>query len=215
MPPATRAPRLPDRDAPARGADVTRDKLLQATHELLFEHTGSEPSVSEICTRAGVNVAMVSYCFGGKDRLLVALVERTTASVIAELQRLAALDLSPEDKLRRHIAGIVRNYVRYPYVNQLGERLQRRQDAAAAALTERFALPTLGFYRDLVAEGDRQGAFRATDPTLLFFSVIGMCEFVFTARSWLEGAFSQPVDDAFIERFVAHTADVVLHGIAA
>jgi AcrR family transcriptional regulator len=198
MPPAVRSPQ-------------TREKLLQATHELLDERAGAEPSVAQICERAGVQVAMVSYCFGGKAGLLEALVERTCAGVIEELDRLAAMDLPPDEKLRLHVAAMVRNFVKYPYVHQLSERLVAGEHTAER-MASLFAKPTLAFYRDLLATG----AFRpGLDPTLLFFSVVGACEFLFAARSWLAEGAGETLDEALVERFTTHTIELVLHGIAA
>lgn len=208
-----RAPALPGLAEEPTGADATREKLLQAAHELLFERAGAEPSVSQISQRAGVQVAMVSYCFGGKTGLLEALIERTSGGVVSELERLAAVDLPPVEKLRRHVAAIIRNFVRFPYANQLSERLGAG-DRHAARMAAVFARPTLAFYRDLLGEGVRRGEFREVDPTLLFFSVIGMCEFLFAARSWLGDA-GESLDDELIERFTDHTIELVLHGIAA
>jgi AcrR family transcriptional regulator len=202
---------LPVRPEPAYGADITRDRLLQATHELLFERAGAEPSVSDICARAGVNVSMVSYCFGGKRALLQALVERTTGAVVAELDALAALDLPAEEKLRRHLAGVVRNYLRYPYVNQLGERLGHAAGPAAERTTAVLAAPMIGFYTGLLTDP----AFRRVDPVFLFCSITGMCEFLFAARRSVEDTLGAPVDDDAVDRFVEHTVDLVLHGITS
>src|SRR5450631_678403 len=70
---------LPPHDDIPRRADATREKLLAATHELLRERVGGPVSVNEICARAGANVAMVKYCFGGKDAMIAALIERIVA----------------------------------------------------------------------------------------------------------------------------------------
>ena len=53
---------------PRGNADVTRSKLLDATDALLTERPGRTPTVAELCARADVNVAMVKYCFGSKER---------------------------------------------------------------------------------------------------------------------------------------------------
>jgi AcrR family transcriptional regulator len=214
VPRTRRATRLPQPAEELRGADVTREKLLQATHELLIERAGAEPSVSQICERAGVQLAMVSYCFGGKAGLFDALIERTTTGVISELERLAETELSAEEKLRRHVAAVIHNYVRYPYANQLSERLAAG-GRAAERMAELIGRPMLGFYRELLADGVADGRFREVDPTMLFFSVVGMCEFVFAARSWLEGPAGETLDDALVERFTDHTVELLLRGIAA
>ncbi len=210
------APPLPSLGTDPTGADATRERLLVATHELFYSRRSTVASVAEICGRAEANVAMVKYCFGSKDALLDALIERITASFQDELERLDGLGLGPEETLRRHVAGIVGNYVRYPYVNRLlNERLMAADADAAARLSEVFARPTREWHRRLLARGVEQGAFRdGVDPTFFFFSIMGLCEFMFLATPWLQHAFGEALDDTLVERFVQHTADLVLTGLA-
>ena len=171
-------------------------------------------SVNDICARAGANVAMVKYCFGGKDAMLAALVERITGGFALEL---AALDLRPSsarDKLRRHVAEIVRNYVRYPYLNRLiSTQLAVDSAAGAASLARTFALPARDWYGRLLEEGHAAGEFRAVDPTLFFFTVIGIAEFFFTAQPLLRSFGIRKVDAALVDRFIAHVCDIVLTGV--
>jgi AcrR family transcriptional regulator len=170
--------------------------------------------VSQICQRAGLQVGMVSYCFGGKTQLLDALVERGIAEGAAELERLAAADLLPTQKLRTHVAGVIRMFWRFPYGSQLAERL-RRGDGSAQHMSQVFAVPALAFYRQLLADGQERGEFRDVDPTFLLFTIIGACEFLFTARSWLEDAAGDAIDEELVARFTEHTIAVIERGIAA
>ena len=207
-------PPLPKLSDAPRGADVTAERLLQAAHEILYERGGAPFSVSEVCGRAGANVAMVKYCFGNKEGLLVALAMRVTASFRGDFERLGETGLAWRDKLERHIAGIVRNYLRYPYINRLlADQLSRADEPGSRALSASFAAPMGDFHRELLAEGVRAGQVREVDPTLFFFSVVGMCEFIFSARGWLVHGFGQELDDDFVERYVAHVVELVLVGI--
>lgn len=206
--------KLPPPDGPAQGADVTREKLLQAAHELLYERMGGNASVSEICTRAKVNVAMVKYCFGSKDGLLDALVERVSAQFPREIERLAQTSLSPSEKLRRHVGEIVRNYFRYPYFNRvMNQRLLEGDPDAVQRMSRSFSIPTREWYRELLAEGREREGWREIDPTLFLFSVVGICEFIFAGRPWLEQTFDQPMDAALVERFVEHVSAIVVAGV--
>jgi TetR/AcrR family transcriptional regulator len=200
---------------PVRSAEVTRDKLLNAAHELFVERADHAATVSEICTRADVNVAMVKYCFGSKDGLLDALLERVLAGLSAEVARLAEADLTPEEKLRRHVGEIVRNYVRYPYVNRLmNGRLMHAKRGAVDRISRSFALPARAWYAELLADGRREHGWRELDPTLFFFSVVGMCEFLFAARPLLERSFREQLDAGLVERFADHVGDLVMVGVA-
>jgi TetR/AcrR family transcriptional regulator len=198
-----------------RSADITAEKLLGAAHDLMVERAGQSASVSEICARAEVNVAMVKYCFGSKDGLLDALLDRALRQLAGELERLSAAELAPEAKLRRHVGEIVRNYVRYPYVNRLmNERLLSADPDAVDRISQSFARPARDFYASLLAQGRAAGAWRDLDPTLFFFSVVGLCEFLFSARPLLERAFDEAMDAELVERYSAQVADLVVGGVS-
>ena len=197
-----------------RPASHTADKLLQAAHDLLVERSGQSASVAEICARAEVNVAMVKYCFGSKDGLLDAVLERALRQLAGELQRLADADLTPEVKLRRHVAEVVRNYVRVPYVNRLmNERLLAAEPDAVDRISASFAMPARDWYAELLAAGQAQERWRSIDPTLFFFAVIGLCEFLFSAQPLLERGFGASVDADLIERFSGEVAELVIAGV--
>jgi TetR/AcrR family transcriptional regulator len=197
-----------------RSADQTAVKLLGAAHDLMVERAGQSASVSEICARADVNVAMVKYCFGSKDGLLDALLEQALRQLAQELDRLADTDLAPSAKLRRHVAGIVRNYVRFPYVNRLmNERLLAGDPEAVDRISASFALPARGWYTALLIDGRAQEGWREIDPTVFFFAVVGLCEFLFSARPLLERGFGKSIDEALIQRFSDQIAELVISGV--
>lgn len=209
-------PQLPPPGEDSRqGAALTAERLLEAAHELLYERAGGTVSVSDLCARAGANVAMVKYCFGNKDGLFDALVERVVASFVADLERLDGQDVDPDEKLRLHIRGVVRNYARYPYLNRLlSERFAADQPGVVTRLSELFAQPTREWYAGLLREGRAAGTFREIDPTFFFFSVLGAAEFMFAARPWMERAFDQPIGEELLQRFTDHTTTLILAGIA-
>jgi len=200
---------------PTRNADQTAAKLLRAAHDLLVERAGQNASVSDICARADVNVAMVKYCFGSKDGLLDALLERALRQLATELDRLADTDLAPSVKLRRHVAGIVRNYVRFPYVNRLmNERLLTADPESVDRIGASFAVPARDWYATLLLEGRAQEGWREIDPTVFFFAIVGLCEFLFSARPLLERGFGESIDDPLVQRFSEQIADLAVMGIA-
>ncbi len=197
-----------------RGADLSREKLLQAAHELLLDNGGVEPSVSQICGRAGIQQGMVSYCFGGKAHLLATLLDRAASEVGHEMEGLQTSTLPPTEKLRRHVRAMVYNFVRFPYAQRLGEQVAAN-DARSQTWSERFAVPSLALYRQVVSDGIASGEFRPDiDPGLLFFSVTGMCEFLFAAKSWLNLA-GESLDSELVDRFADHTVQLLFNGVNA
>ncbi|TDB90617.1 TetR family transcriptional regulator [Actinomadura sp. KC216] len=206
-------PPWPASGAP-RQAAATADRLLESAHALLYERAGSDVPVAEICAHAAANVAMVKYCFGNKDGLFDALLERIVSVLVADVERLDRQDLPPDEKLARHLRAVVRNYVRFPYLNRLlNQRLLSGHDEAVERLSRSFALPMRRWYASVLAEGQEAGTFREVDPTFFFFSVLGAAEYMFSARRWMERAFEEQIDEELLERFTGHLTQLVLTGI--
>jgi TetR/AcrR family transcriptional regulator len=83
-------------------------------------------------------------------------------------------------------------------------------------LSESLVIPMAAFHRELLAEAESAGVLlRPIDPVLFFFSVVGMCEFLFAARPWLTYGFALELDEALVERYADHVADLVIAGVAA
>ena len=60
----------------ARGAAVTKDKLLDAAEALFMEHGFEATSLRLITAAAGVNLAAVNYHFGSKEELFQSVLTR-------------------------------------------------------------------------------------------------------------------------------------------
>jgi len=77
-------------------------------------------------------------------------------------------------------------------------------------------VPMAAFHRQLLAEAELAGEVqRHIDPVMFFFSVVGMCEFLFSARPWLTYGFDMALDENLVERYAEHVSDLVLAGIGA
>jgi TetR/AcrR family transcriptional regulator len=193
----------------------SREALVKATHELLLERGGLRVSLSEVCERAGVNAAMVRYHFGSKQGLLVMLFERMCSRWSAELEHLLQLDASPTRKLELHVEQIIRNYRRSPYTTRLmAEVVSLSTTTSARRLSNSFLKPLTEFYRRLIAEGVAAGEFREVNPDFFFFSIVGACEFFFSANRLLVPAGRQHAVDEQVEAaFGQHTAGLLLRGM--
>ena len=86
-----------------RGAPGTREALLAAGTELFAERGYEGVPVWAIAQAAGVNKAMISYHFGGKRKLYLAIVNASFAEIVTTVERLA--DSSrPAPELLRELA---------------------------------------------------------------------------------------------------------------
>src|ERR1700674_5042323 len=156
------------------GKNTTAEKLLVAARELMIERSSIEGSLGHIAHQAGGDADLVKYHFGNKDGLLMTLLARDAATEVTQLEHLLAQPIAPTAKLRLHIAGIIRAYRQFPYMNRLIHYLLHESSAAAAdEVSKFFVAPLLDFQRRLLAEGVKAGEFRDVDPVLFYTSLVG------------------------------------------
>jgi AcrR family transcriptional regulator len=219
---ARRRTRPPARGRIARAAVApdfsAREHLLNAAGQLMSERHTIDVSLSEIAQRSGLNSALVKYYFGNKEGLMLALVQREASRALAELELLLGLDLSPSEKLQRHIAGIINNFFRTPYLNRLLHSLldeRNSRSRSAREVTRFFVKPLLALQRRLLRQGVAAGEFRSIDPVLFYVSVLGACDHLFNARYVLRPTVSSaPVTEALRERYIGHVTDIFMQGIS-
>src|SRR3981189_3910724 len=201
---------------PFQGAKTpTADKLLVAASELMIERSSIDVSLSDIAQKSGVNAALVKYHFGNKDGLLLAPLERDAATEVSNLEYLLGQPITPTAKLRLHIAGIIRAYHRFPYMNRLIHYLLHESSAEAAdEVSKFFVAPLLDFHRRLLAEGVKAGEFRTIDPVLFYTSLIGACDHLFFGRHAMSRATGVgPVTDQVCRQYIKHMEALICGGM--
>ena len=83
-----------------RSPDATRERILEAALDLFGERGLTGTTVRDIAQRAKVNVAAISYHFGGKDELYRAVATTVIGSIEARVRDRVAplLDNPPRDR---------------------------------------------------------------------------------------------------------------------
>ena len=80
-------------DGRREAGERTRQRLVEATRELLAEHGEAAVSLRAITEAADANVASVSYHFGSKDALVSAAIEQSLEQLVQDqIDRMRALE---------------------------------------------------------------------------------------------------------------------------
>jgi TetR/AcrR family fatty acid metabolism transcriptional regulator len=171
-PAATRSPVLADRPDKAD----KRDAILRAAIDTFAARGFFNAQVADVARAAGVAAGTVYLYFRGKDDLLISIFERTMRAAIADGRASVAGISDPVERLRQ-IARV--HLERMGHDRQLAVvfQIELRQ---STKFMERFSATHLreylGIIRDVIADGQATGAFRAAiNPTLaakLFFGAL-------------------------------------------
>ncbi len=195
----------------------TRDALLDAASALMRDRDTLSVSISDIAAAAGVNSALVKYYFGNKNGLMVALLERDLGVAITQLQELVEMDMRPSAKMRYHLRGLIRIYFRFPYLQRLLISIMRDEsEEIGRSIAERYLAPIAAAYQRMIAEGVKAGEFRPTDARFFYFTAIGACDQIFSARFVLKYVHGiDEIDDELRRAYVDQTTALIMDGLLA
>jgi AcrR family transcriptional regulator len=78
-------------------------QILQVAEKLFTEHGFDGTSIRHIAKDANINIAMISYYFGSKEKLLEALIITRISDLRLEMENLYKEELSPFEKIDKLI----------------------------------------------------------------------------------------------------------------
>lgn len=192
----------------ARPSEPTSQRILDAARSLMTERELVDVPLADISERAGTNIALVSYYFGNREGLMLAIAEADAELALANLDRLLASDLKPTEKIASHIRGLIEVYFKRPYLHRLLEKLLRDGSPKAS---ERVGLALVKPVADaravVIAEGIRLGEFREVDAGLMSVAIDGACSHLFSSvarrRAILgDGALNADLIDSYAREIV-------------
>ena len=130
--------------------------------EILFAEKGFDgTSIRNIAKVAKINIAMVSYYFGSKERLLESLIVYRTSDLKNQLENLLKEDLEPIEKINKlielYINRINSNRGIYRILHFEFTSKKREQNLQAFSELKKGNLKSL---ETIIEEGQRKGIFR-------------------------------------------------------
>jgi TetR/AcrR family transcriptional regulator len=200
------------------GVAATREALLAAAADLFAERGYEGVPVWAIAEKAGVNKAMISYHFGGKRNLYLAIVEAMFADIASQVERLAG-SRAPAPEVLRALIAVVGDVAsrRHPHFSAMMLRELLAGGPHLDPKTVAMPLRVLAAVKRVVERGVREGAFRPVDPLLTHLSLVGSLVFFFATERFRERVLSShrriapPAADAYVK----HVQDLATHGLAA
>jgi AcrR family transcriptional regulator len=152
-----------------------REHILTVAEELFGEKGFDGTSVRDIAHSAGVNLAMISYYFGSKEKLLESLIEYRASSAYIILEELNKDEtLSPWDKIRR----VVDFYVDKVLDNMRFHNIMYQQSVSAHSeeirnLVISIKMRNLELIKKIITDGQQKKLFREVDIQLTIGTIMG------------------------------------------
>ena len=92
----------------------TKDKILEATLNIISDEGFQNVTIRKIAIVAGVNVAAINYHFGSKDNVINEALEYLMIQSKNIFKCLKNNDESPKLRLKTFIDKYARNLIKYP-----------------------------------------------------------------------------------------------------
>ena len=150
--------------------------IINAAQKLFAVSGFDGTSVRDIAQEAGVNVAMISYYFGSKEKLMEAVFEQRTNNIRIKVENLLQdTKLSCLDKMNVLIDDYVEKFIQQQEFHKIMLREQLiEKDTPIAGLIHELKKRNLSSIKKLIQEGQKSGEFRKNvDMVLMMTTLVG------------------------------------------
>jgi len=164
-----------------------RIQIMEAAEELFAEKGFDGTSVRDIADEAGVNLAMISYYFGSKEKLMESLFKYRGESIKLQLESM--LENKELSSLQK-VYGLIDNYIVRIMKQQCFHKiLSREQMVDMKGTTTQLILELKKMNQELVKklieEGQKRGEFKKNiDVPLMMATLIGTTSHLVTTQHY-------------------------------
>jgi AcrR family transcriptional regulator len=138
-------------------------QIIGVAEKLFAEKGFSGTSVRDISQEADINVSMISYYFGSKEKLIEALFEVRSKDFLARLESLLLnADLSPIQKVNLMIDGVVERLIEKQCFHNIvvREQLAGNRTPIISDLLRTMKMKNLRAMEGIIEEGQQLGVFQ-------------------------------------------------------
>ncbi len=159
--------------------DLSREEILRVAARLFRDKGYRATNLQEVADHFGVRRPAIYYYFANKVEILLEIHNRLLETLMTQLEEISAMDLSPDEKLRRAITGQVEVYA--TNISELAvfigneSELPAKERSQARKEKRRYEEMLEGIYREGVADG----TFADLDPQITMFTITGMTSWMY------------------------------------
>jgi AcrR family transcriptional regulator len=194
-----------------------KEHIIDAAIELFAEKGFEGTSIRELAAKAEVNLAMVNYYFGSKDKLFEAMVEHKVSFMRGRIEDLEKDKTITElEKMDLIIEGYVERFLSQPEFHKVlqQEMLVSQREEMHNKVIGIFSQNTHNI-TSIIEKGIRKKIFKKVDAQLTFATLIGTINQVLMSKSMcnvLTGKdphFNPYKDEHFKKRLINHLKQIL------
>jgi len=185
-------------------------EILQAAEKLFAEEGFDGASIRHIARDANVNIAMISYYFGSKEKLLEALIIDRTSGMKMQLENISREDLSPIEKVDRlidlYISRINKNKCMYQIMHF---ELSTKKRILNMESFMNMKKENSDIFNKIIEDGQEKGVFRKNiNAGLIPTTILGTLTHFHTNRFYFEKTLGLDTEESY-EAYIAN--ELTLH----
>lgn len=174
--------------------------ILDVAEQIIAEKGFEATSVREICTKAGVNIAMISYYFGSKDKMLGYLYQYRvykTKETFAEFAH-TIKNGNPEMQMKELIRFTVEQMFKYKYFHGFAKQEFRHTERIHTELQDFYSV-AVEKLNDVIKKGVMTGVFEyAPRPEEILSIIIGTVLFAVRNPQFYQRYIPNANDDNYL-----------------
>lgn len=184
-----------------------RDEILIQAANLFRKKGFSGTSMQDIARDVGILKGSIYYYFNSKNEIFREVLNKGISPVLKNAEFIMAKDLSPAEKLREllrsHIDYIIHDNYSLILYFQEKEKISLQETKKYIESRNRYEK----IFKDLLAQGIKQGVFPKVDITLTVYAILGMCNWIV---QWYNPKGSRSPKD-IVEHMVYLICDLMLN----
>ncbi|MFT4154223.1 TetR/AcrR family transcriptional regulator [Parafilimonas sp.] len=173
-----------------------RQQIMEATLQLFAEKGYEGASIRDIAEKACVNVAMVNYYFGSKEKLFEQIVELKSSTTRLQLDEIAGNEsLASIEKVEMVIDAYIERLFMHRLFHRLihQELILNQREALQCSIVNNLS-PNAIIIKHVIETGIKKGEFKKVDIELTIATLIGTINQVLLSKKMCNRLMNKPDD---------------------
>lgn len=161
-----------------------KEQIIKAAEQLFAEKGFDGTSVRDVSQAANVNLAMISYYFGSKEKMLQSMIEQRLTHTLGVLESIGKEPIDSWEKIQKLmdflVDKIIGNHRFHCIINQEYNTDRSRE---IKELITNIKMRNFEQIKKIILEGQRKNVFRKVDIEMTMASVMGTITQVVNSRN--------------------------------